>query len=404
MHIDAEIAFHAAVAAVWIGMALSTLRDVVAVPALETTADLEHVRAARSSAGVPRPAPTGPGEVRHVPAVSVVVPVRDEAARIGGVLARLRAQIDVELEVIVVDDRSEDATGAIALEAARADARIRLVRIDALPDGWLGKPHACQRGAEIARHPWILFTDGDIEMAPDVLARALAVAEREQADHIVLAPGCPQRTLAANAVMNSFAALMLHDLARANRDARNRAVGIGAFNMVRKSAWHAIGEHTSLAFEVVDDMRLGMLLARSGFRTRARIAVHDVRAEWGGTVTALVTALDKNMFAHMGYSVPLALFSALSMAALWLAAITAPFFATTAGWIAFAAFLVNGLVGAEMARRQREPILPAFLAPFGFGVIPIVILVSMMRTLRRGGVRWRGRLYPLSELRARRVS
>jgi hypothetical protein len=173
---------------------------------------------------------------------------------------------------------------------------------------------------------------------------------------------------------------------------------------VRTSAWLAIGEHKSLAFEVVDDMRLGLLLARGGFRTRARIAVQDVRADWGGTVSDLIAALDKNMFAHMGYSVPFALFSSVFMAALWLAAITAPFFATTAGWCAFAAFLMSGLVGAVMARRQREPILPALLAPFGFGVIPIVILVSMTRTLRRGGVRWRGRLYPLSELRARRVT
>jgi hypothetical protein len=76
---------------------------------------------------------------------------------------------------------------------------------------------------------------------------------------------------------------------------------------------------------------------------------------------------------------------------------------TPAAWIAFAAFLASGLVGAVSARRQREPILPALHAPFAFGVIPIVILVSMARTLSRGGVRWRGRLYPLSELRARRV-
>jgi hypothetical protein len=417
MHIDAEIAFHAAVAAIWIGMALSTLRDVLAVPSLESAAELgcasrregtSRTADARASDSPVRDAQelsssSGMTRREHIPAVSVVVPVRDEAARIGGVLSRLRAQVGVELEVIVVDDRSQDATGEIALAAARADARIHVVRVDTLPDGWLGKPHACQRGAEIAQHPWILFTDGDIEMAPDVLARAVALAERERADHLVLAPGCPQRTFAANVVVNAFAALMLRDLARANRDARNHAVGIGAFNLVRKSAWHAIGEHKSLAFEVVDDMRLGLLLARAGFRTRARIALHDVRAEWGGTVQGLIAALDKNMFAHMGYSVPLALLSAVFMAALWLAAITAPLFMTLAGWIAFAAFLASGLVGAVSARRQREPILPALLAPFGFGVIPIVILVSMTRTLRQGGVRWRGRLYPLSELRARRV-
>ena len=277
------------------------------------------------------------------------------------------------------------------------------MRIDDLPDGWLGKPHACQRGGELARHPWILFTDGDIEMGPDVLLRAIRVAEREAADHVVLAPDCPQQTLAAKVVLSSFAALMLHDLARANRDARRRAVGIGAFNLVRKSAWHSIGEHKALAFEVVDDMRLGLLLARAGFRTRARVALHDIRAEWGGTVPALVRALDKNMFAHLGYSVLRSTLAAAFLATLWLGAITAPFFAAPAGWIAFTVFIVSGIIGAAVARREREPILPALLAPFGFGLIPVVILVSMTLTLTRGGVRWRGRLYPLAELRARRV-
>jgi hypothetical protein len=91
------------------------------------------------------------------------------------------------------------------------------------------------------------------------------------------------------------------------------------------------------------------------------------------------------------------------LAMLWLGAVTAPFFATPVGWIAFAAFVASGIIGAAVARREREPILPALLAPLGFGVIPVIILVSMTLTLTRGGVRWRGRLYPLAELRVRRV-
>ncbi len=383
MHVDAQIAFHAAVAAGWGGLTLSTLRDIAAVPTLE------------------RLEPAEPGG--KLPKVSVVVPVRDEAARIGGTLERLRAQVGVELEIIVVDDRSQDDTPRIVADAERADARIRRVRVDALPDGWLGKPHACQRGGEIARHPWILFTDGDIAVAPDVIARAVRVAEREQADHVVLAPGCPQRTLPAEVAMGAFASLMLRDLARANRDARGRAVGIGAFNLVKNSAWHAVGEHRALAFEVVDDMRLGLLLARAGFRTRARIAVDDVRAEWGGTLRGIALALEKNMFAHLGYSVLLTLAAAIVITALWLGALTGPFTGTKTGWIASAAFLSFAVPAVVMARREKQPVLPALLAPFGFVVIVPILLGSMITTLRQGGVQWRGRLYPITELRARRV-
>jgi hypothetical protein len=384
MDFDAQIAFHAVIAAGWSGLTLSTLRDIRIVPTLERATEL------------------GPPDGER-PAVSVVVPVRDEAARMGGTLERLRAQEGVELEIIVVDDRSQDDTPKIVAAAERADARIRHVRVDTLPDGWLGKPHACQRGAEIARHPWILFTDGDIALAPDVLARAIRVAELEEADHVVLAPGCPQRTLSAEVAMGAFASLMLRDLARANRDARGRAVGIGAFNLVKKSAWHAIGEHRALAFEVVDDMRLGLLLARAGFRTRARIAVDDVRAEWGGTLRGITLALEKNMFAHLGYSVALTLTSAVLITTLWLGALTGPLTNTPAGWIAFAAFLSFAIPGVVMAKREKQPVLPAVLAPFGFIVIVPILLGSMITTLRRGGVQWRGRLYPLAELRARRV-
>jgi hypothetical protein len=87
----------------------------------------------------------------------------------------------------------------------------------------------------------------------------------------------------------------------------------------------------------------------------------------------------------------------------WLGALTGPFFGTTAGWCAFAALLSTAIPGALMARREDEPVLPALLAPFAFGLIVPVIFASMFATLARGGVAWRGRLYPLAELRARRV-
>lgn len=337
------------------------------------------------------------------PRVSVVVPARDEAARIGATVTRLLGQVGVELEVLVVDDRSTDETANLVEAIARTDARVRLVRVDTLPEGWLGKPHACQRGGELARGEWILFTDGDVALAPDTLARAVALARREGVEHVVLAPDCPQRTFAASVVVNAFAVGILHEMALANVDSPRRKVGIGAFNLVRADAWRAMRGHAALAYEVVDDMRFGLLVRRSGFRTRARIARNDLQADWGGTVPRVFAVLEKNMFAQMGYRVGASLALAAFVAATWILGVTGPFSGTPAGWCAFAGFASFAIPGIGLAWREQRPILASSLAPFGFVALSAVLLHSMTRTLARGGVAWRGRLYPLATLRARRV-
>ena len=115
------------------------------------------------------------------PSVSVVIAARDEAARIEQTVRGLLGQEGVDLELIVVDDRSSDGTGEILRRLAADDSRLRTVRIDELPAGWLGKCHACRQGASHARGEWILFTDGDIHMQRDLLARAVSTAHRDEA-------------------------------------------------------------------------------------------------------------------------------------------------------------------------------------------------------------------------------
>lgn len=384
MDLDGWEWFHSGLALAWAAACVNLARDLVAVPLFPKRADLAIDRAAR-------------------PSVSVVVPARDEAQRIESTLRRLLAQEQVELEVVVVDDRSVDDTGRIVDEIAAHDPRVRRVRVDALPEDWLGKPHACQRGGELAKSEWILFTDGDIWLAPDVLARAVAVARRESVEHVVLAPRNSSATWLGQVAIHAFAATLLKEMALANRDSSRRKVGIGAFNLVRADAWRAIGGHTRLAYEVVDDLRLGLLLRRGGFRTRAYIALHDVEAEWAASIPGILAALEKNMFAQLGYSVVRSVLAMLVITTLWLGALSGPFFGSVAGWCAFGAFASLAIPAAISARRVDSPIGPALAMPLGFGVLVLVVWNSMFATLRRGGVVWRGTLYPLVSLRARRV-
>ncbi|MFM7282415.1 MAG: glycosyltransferase family 2 protein, partial [Planctomycetia bacterium] len=227
------------------------------------------------------------------PRISVVIPVRNEGERIRGTLTRLLEQQDVELELILVDDRSVDDTAAIARELAERDPRLRVVRIDTLPEGWLGKVHACEIGGRAARHEWLLFTDGDVWMEPRLLIRGIRHLEAERADHLVIPPAITGQSFAAAAATAAFGSLILHELARANRDSPRGSLGIGAFNLVRRSDWEAIGGHSRLKLAIVDDMLLGLLLRRAGKRTRSVFARHSLEADWARTLSGVPRALEK---------------------------------------------------------------------------------------------------------------
>src|SRR6266550_1942004 len=161
-----------------------------------STAALVHLRWARRLPAL-RDLATDPDpkKVR----CSVILAARNEAARIERTIRHILAQSGVEVEVIVVDDRSTDRTSEILKRLANEDARVRTRRVETLPDGWLGKCYACQTGASMATGEWILFTDADCWLKPDVIRRALRIAAGENIQHIALTPGAAPETLPARA-------------------------------------------------------------------------------------------------------------------------------------------------------------------------------------------------------------
>lgn len=406
MHFEALEVWHAAAGLAWIGFAASAVRDLRGVPMLPPSSGATAAPSAPQDAALFEPLFDALQTRDPLPRVAVVIPCRDEAARIAGTLRRLLEQRGVALEIVVVDDRSSDGTADLARAAAAGDARVRVLRVDHLPAGWLGKTHALEQGGARTESEWILFTDGDVWIEPDVLARAVAAARASGADHVVLAPDCPQRTFAGKAALAMFALALLRPMRAANADRRGRraGVGIGAFNLVRASAWRAIGGHRSLALEVVDDVELGRELARAGFRTRAFLAVRDVRAEWGGTAALVVRALEKNVFAELGYSSPLACLVVLATLALVALPLHGLASGSTVGIAAFVAMHAIALPAWIGARRSGRVELAAVFAWSGALVLAAATARSTWLTLRRGGVRWRGTFHPLAELRAARRS
>ena len=340
---------------------------------------------------------------RPGPRVSVVVAARDEERHIESAVRALLAQRYAAMELIVVDDRSTDRTSEVLARMAAADARIRLVRVHELPEGWLGKNHALQVGAAAATGELLLFADADVILAPEAIAAAVRLLGIERADHLAVAPDLVLPTWPLALVVNYFMMWFLLWLRpwRA-RDPRSSAfIGIGAFNLVRASAFHAVGGLTRIALRPDDDIMLGKLLKRHGFRQLVAAADGSVSVEWYQSLGELARGFRKNAFAGMHYSLWLTVGSLVGNIALgvW------PFAAV---WLTHGPERVlYGIAAAAQMIAYSGPAVVHRTRPWLAVLYPVAALAfiailgaAVLRTLRRQGIEWRGTFYPLDKLRA----
>jgi len=348
------------------------------------------------------------------PQLTVAVPACNEQEKIEATLRSLLASEDICLRIIAVDDRSMDETGAIMDRVAAEWARrsddtghgLRVLHIGELPAGWLGKPHALATAAALAETEWILFTDGDVEFAPRALALALRYAEREQADHLVMMPewiANSRAEVALQGAMHALSSWILRLWKIADPGARD-FLGVGAFNLMRRSSYEALGGFGALRMEVLEDLRMGWRVKRAGMRQRVAYGSGPgsglVRVRWADGAWGVVRNLEKNIFALYRYRLPVALMACLGMAlqAVWPIAAIA-----FGGWTRVAGILTYvAIAGVYAAARPMTRVSAwyAVLFPLASGLFLIAMVRSVALTLARGGVKWRGTLYSLRELRA----
>jgi hypothetical protein len=330
---------------------------------------------------------------------SVIVAARDEEVRIEQTVRRLLAQRGAELELIFVDDRSTDRTGEILEQLAKEDSRLRVVRINALPEGWLGKCHACHVGASSAKGEWMLFTDADCWSKPDVLLRAIRAAELERADHVTLTPGRSTPSLGVRASALLFHLICVNWISGVNRDRPKSHLGIGAFNLVRAPAYRQCGGYEALRLTVIDDLKLGLLLRRAGKRTRAFLGADDVEAHWGTNAFSTIKLMEKNYFAALEFSLPLALGVGAFLTLLMGSVVIGAMSGTSAGLVAALSPFCLGVPAAILAHRIGWSWLLALGAPFVLPVFVCALLNSTLKTVWRGGISWRHTFYSLETLR-----
>lgn len=340
------------------------------------------------------------------PSVSIIVAARNEERHIEPAVRSLLAQTYPSLELIVVDDRSDDATPRILSGLAAVHARLRIVRVDALPDGWLGKNNALQAGAAAAGGELLLFADADVVMESDAVARAVRLLAAERADHVAVAPDLVLPTWPLALVVNYFMMWFLLWLRawRARNPRSTAFIGIGAFNLVRAAAFDRVGGFSRIPLRPDDDIMLGKLLKREGFRQLLASADGVVRVEWYRNLRELSHGFRKNAFAGMNYSAWRAVGAAAGGAALCVWPFIAVWITSGAerGWYAAAAVAqMIAYAGPAFVHRSRPWL--ALLYPVAAVIFVTILLAAVVRTLRRGGIEWRGTFYPLARLRANRV-
>src|ERR1700722_12200287 len=251
------------------------------------------------------------------PSLTVIVPARDEAADIAATLHSLLQQDYPNLQIIAVNDRSTDRTGEIsATPAAQYPNKPRALHNPERPVGWLGKTHAMALAARQAPTDYLLFTDADVLFRPDAIRRSLAHAVASHADHLVTIPTTTIKRWDEAALLSFFQIFGIW-AARpwrvADPDARNDALGIGAFNLLRRSAYLQIGGFESLRMEIVEDIGLARRIKRAGLAQRVVFGRGLVSVHWASGINGLVNVMTKNIFSAFGFYVPLLLLGCIRL-------------------------------------------------------------------------------------------
>ncbi len=339
------------------------------------------------------------------PRVSIILPACNEEADVVETLTRLLALDYDNYEIVAVNDRSTDRTGELMERVAmddRAHGRLTVIHIDQLPSGWMGKTHAMWTAAQRATGEWLLFTDADVLFRPDSVRRAIAYAEAEKADHVVVFPRMIMKRPGEKMMIAFFQTLFVfghRPWKVADPETRDH-MGVGAFNCVRRQAYEAVGTYRALRMEVLDDMKLGKVLKNAGFAQRNVFGDDLISIHWAKGAMGVVRNLTKNFFAILSFQWPRTLASAFMLGFLNLGPFLGMWLAHGGARIPYAGALLSMFaIYAGMSTLSAVEPYYFFLHPISTVLFMYTLLRSMGHTLWNDGIVWRGTRYPLEELR-----
>ena len=339
---------------------------------------------------------------REWPSISIVVAARNEEESIENATRSLLQQEYPQYELMVVNDRSTDRTGEILQTLQQSHSELKSITIEELPNGWLGKCNALHQGAKAAKGDWLLFTDADVSMRPETLKVTIDYALAEKADHLTMAPQCEMPSWLLRAFVATFAFFFkLHVKPSQISNPRSKAhVGIGAFNLVRRDVYLAVGGHDAIRLRPDDDLKLGKLLKSKGYHQRFANGVGLISVPWYRSIGELTRGLEKNSFAGIDYSIS----KWIASNVLVLLMFVLPFLLVllTQGWSFWFSIITCALIlfmGAFNAIKSGYRLDHGLFFPIGCLLFLFVFDRAILLTLWRKGIVWRNCFYGLDDLK-----
>lgn len=343
-----------------------------------------------------------PQALDNPPCVSIIIPACNEAATIYPAMQSVLALNYPNLEIIVVNDRSTDQTGKV-LEGIRADhPQTKLYEIKELPAGWLGKAHALQYGADRATGEYLLFTDADIIFERSTLTRAINHVRQNKLDHLSMF----FENIAPGGLLNGMlldlcgGLLLLFKPWRAKDQKSKRFMGVGAFNLVKTTAYRQIDGHRSFSLHPIDDIMLGKVIKERGFAQDCLLGHGFVQVKWYSSVRELINGIMKNSFAACDFNILFVLAGCLFIFIVGILPLWGVILTGGATQLIFGAVVLTRLLafahGYSYLRFSRFNSFWALITPY---LNLYMVLKAMVVTLKNDGIDWRGTHYSLKDIK-----
>lgn len=346
------------------------------------------------------PPPQNPQQYASNPLVSVLIPARNEAANIGNCLAGLLAQNYKNMEIIVLDDHSEDKTAEIVQEFAKHYPQIHLIQGRPLPPDWTGKNWACQQLSAAARGIIYIFTDADNTHAPNAVENTVRWMQRYDLSMLSAFPQQQTQTMPeqlAVPVVDMFVYAGLPLWLTYISPYPSLAAANGQWIAFTRQAYIELGGHLSVRQHVVEDVELSRATKSRGLRMITTAGTDTVFCRMYNSFDSVWTGFTKNLFGLVGYS-SIGFFALLT---LLLVACILPYCTVWFAdyrWISLGAIVLNLLLRLLISLKYKHPLLVSVLLhPVSIGFVIAIGINSFIR-VKQGRIEWKNRSINTSAL------
>ena len=352
----------------------------------------------------PAPPPQDP------PLISVCIPARNEEQNIRACVESVFAQDYPNLEIIVLDDRSTDATPRILEELATRDSRLQPISGSELPSGWAGKPHALHQASTSARGEWLCFVDADTFLSPQALSSIYAKAVEVHADLFTTLHRQIMETFWEKAVMPIVVTALSvgFNPRKVNDVSYKDAIASGQFMLIRREVYEKIGGHASVWNQIVEDQALAERVKWSGYRLVLADGTALISTRMYTSLSTMWEGWTKNMYLGLRNQRSLLWLGVIGASLALMASLFLPIWSglgllwtINGGGIVAVTILIESLVvwcavlvaRGWTARQMRISPLYSFSTPLGAGIFAAMMITSAWKVRSRKGVTWKGRVY-----------